>query len=249
MGVIGKNNTTDVGGTTIATTDAQKLLKAPQFIYTPTEAEVVSAFGFFAAAPAGGTMDISVYDVTDGIDNAILMGSQSVAGAVANAANEDAATTTISLEPGKDYAISFKASADVTTNVGYLMSGSSFSSIDGTSPFASEWDDASNDDSQWSVYALTEAGAPTPSVSITGPLQPGASISGTYSNFAAAPTALTLTDSGDNSISSATEITDLNISDNGDGTGSFTFTMPGLPAAGNSQSSLLFGDVTAELTT
>lgn len=52
-----------------------------------------------------------------------------------------------------------------------------------------------------------------PSVSITGPLQPGEVISGSYSDFTSAPTALTLTDSNGNSISSASEITDLVIDD------------------------------------
>ena len=84
-----------------------------------------------------------------------------------------------------------------------------------------------------------------PSVSITGPLQPGKVISGSYSNFTTAPTALTLTDSNGNSISSAAEITDLVIDDVNK---TFTFTMPGLPAAGSSQNSILFGSVTAELT-
>jgi len=114
-----------------------------------------------------------------------------------------------------------------------------------------EWKeaDASSGRAYVNAIQLVGAGAPAPSISITGPLQPGASISGTYSNFTGVPTALTLTDGNANSISSATEITDLNITDNGDGTGSFTFTMPALPTAGNSQSSLLFGDITAELTT
>lgn len=83
---------------------------------------------------------------------------------------------------------------------------------------------------------------PVPAITVSGSLEPGAALSGTFENFAGTPTTLTITDSEGNSISSGTEITDLVVSP----AGTFTFTMPALPSSGSSQG-LLFGDVTLEL--
>ena len=84
---------------------------------------------------------------------------------------------------------------------------------------------------------------PLPGVTISGSLEPGAAISGTFENFAGTPTVLTITDSQGNIISSASEITDLSVDAVNE---TFTFTMPNLPSSGSAQG-LLFGDVTVEL--
>lgn len=83
-----------------------------------------------------------------------------------------------------------------------------------------------------------------PTVTVTPgdlPLTPGGTISGSYSNYATVPTTLTVSD-GTNTITIASPT----ISDNGDGTGTFSGTMPALPASGTA-SLILFGDVTVEL--
>lgn len=85
---------------------------------------------------------------------------------------------------------------------------------------------------------------PAASISITQTsLTPGGTISGSYSNFDVVPTSpLLITDKNANSITVA-----VNITDNGDGTGTFSGTMPADPTSG-SLDNLLYGDVTVELT-
>ena len=76
-------------------------------------------------------------------------------------------------------------------------------------------------------------------------IEPGGTISGTYSGFTpgTAPTSpLSLSD-GTNNLSVTVTIDDTA----GDGTGTFTGTVPSLPAAGNSSNYILFGNITATL--
>ena len=91
------------------------------------------------------------------------------------------------------------------------------------------------DDSQWGPVLV-------PSTTLTnGPLEPGKAITGTYANYTAAPTTLTLTDSEGNSITPAVTVDDT--------AKTFAFTMPALAEAVTAGTSLLFGDVTIELST
>lgn len=99
-------------------------------------------------------------------------------------------------------------------------------------------------------------GDPVPTVVLNNPLTPGASMTGSYSGFTAVPVALRILDNvaevdelNRNIIGSVSgEISDLVITDGGDGTGTFAFTMPALPSSG-SMSSVLFGAVDVELST
>lgn len=76
-------------------------------------------------------------------------------------------------------------------------------------------------------------------------IEPGGTISGTYSGFTpgTAPTSPLVLSDGTNSINVAVTIDDTA----GDGTGTFTGTVPSLPSAGNSGNFILFGNVTATL--
>lgn len=84
--------------------------------------------------------------------------------------------------------------------------------------------------------------APGPSLTVTQTtLTPSGTISGSYSNYTTVPTTLTVSD-GTNTITIASPT----ISDNGDGTGTFSGTMPALPTSGTANL-ILFGNVTVEL--
>lgn len=73
-------------------------------------------------------------------------------------------------------------------------------------------------------------------------LSPGSTISGTYSGYQTVPTSpIVLTDKEGNTMSVA-----VNITDNGDGTGSFSGTMPSNPSSAPAQN-LLYGPITGEL--
>lgn len=73
-------------------------------------------------------------------------------------------------------------------------------------------------------------------------LFPGSTISGTYSGHQTVPTSpIVLMDKEGNTMSVA-----VNITDNGDGTGSFSGTMPSEPTASPAQN-LLYGPITGEL--
>lgn len=73
------------------------------------------------------------------------------------------------------------------------------------------------------------------------PLTPGGTISGSYSNYETVPTTLTVSDG-----TNTTTIASPTISDNGNGTGTFSGTMPSLPTSGTANL-ILFGNVTVEL--
>ena len=95
------------------------------------------------------------------------------------------------------------------------------------------------DDSQW------EGSSPSPTVTLDdSAFEPGEAITGTYANYTSAPTVVTLTDSEDNAISSASEITDLVIDD---AAKTYAFTMPDRITTGTG-TTLLRGDITVELT-
>ena len=90
--------------------------------------------------------------------------------------------------------------------------------------------------------------AGTPSITLTnGDLEPGKAMTGTASNFTSAPTALTATDADSNSISSASEITDLVVTSTGGDSYDIEFTMPARITSGTG-TTLLRGPVTLELT-
>jgi len=83
---------------------------------------------------------------------------------------------------------------------------------------------------------------PVPEITVDqAELVPGGTISGSYSNYDTVPTTLTVSD-GANTVTIASPT----INDNGDGTGTFSGTMPSLPSSGTANL-VLFGDVTVEL--
>ena len=93
------------------------------------------------------------------------------------------------------------------------------------------------------VVVLTEAAAPTPAVTTTDTLQPGEEFTLTATNYASAPVSpATLTDSAGSTITVPVTIS---------GSGPYTAvgTMPTLAEAVTAGTSLLFGDVTIELST
>lgn len=92
------------------------------------------------------------------------------------------------------------------------------------------------------LNGLQLTGPTGPSISVTQTeLTPGGTISGSYADFETVPTTLTVSD-GANTITIASPT----INDNGDGTGTFSGTMPSLPTSGTADL-ILFGDVTVEL--
>ena len=92
------------------------------------------------------------------------------------------------------------------------------------------------------IRIIPEAG---PSVTLDdSAFEPGKAITGTYADYTSAPTVVTLTDSEANTISSASEITDLVIDDTAK---TYAFTMPDRITTGT-DTTLLRGSVTLELT-
>lgn len=77
-------------------------------------------------------------------------------------------------------------------------------------------------------------------------IEPGGTVSGSYSGFqiGTPPTTPLSISDGTNTVSAAVTITPTNPDD---GTGTFTGTVPGLPGAGTSGSFVLFGNITATL--
>ena len=99
--------------------------------------------------------------------------------------------------------------------------------------------------SQGYISAARLISAAGPSVTLDDDaFEPGEAITGTYANYDSAPTVVTLTDSEDNTISSASEITDLVIDD---AAKTYAFTMPARITSGTG-TTLLRGDITVELT-
>lgn len=93
------------------------------------------------------------------------------------------------------------------------------------------------DGSAWIVTSTT------PALTVTQTeLTPGGTISGSYSNYATVPTTLTVSD-GTNTITIASPT----INDNGDGTGTFSGTMPSLPSSGTASLIQFTNSATVEL--
>jgi len=138
--------------------------------------------------------------------------------------------------------------SSVTSSNRGINTASGYKELSGLTDDPGNW---SNDETFIDRYAGTFAirGASTaPTVTIAnGDLEPGKAITCTASNFTSAPTALTATDADSNSISSASEITDLVVTSTGGDSYSFTFTMPARITSGTG-TTLLRGPVTLELT-
>ena len=111
---------------------------------------------------------------------------------------------------------------------------------DGNNQFVIRFRENSGDRGYIAALRLTGPDGPIVVVTET-ELTPGGTISGTYANFQTVPTTLTVSD-GTNTITIASPT----ITDNGDGTGTFSGTMPALPTTG-SANLILFGDATVEL--
>ena len=113
-------------------------------------------------------------------------------------------------------------------------------SSDAQNEYVITW--AASGSSRGYLNAIYLEGLPQAAAALDAPLQMGAAFSGTYSNFAGIPT-------GPVTISDGTRSVDVSvtISDNGDGDGTFSGTMPGLPASGASSaaSSLIYPNITA----
>jgi len=106
-----------------------------------------------------------------------------------------------------------------------------------------EWEGINNSTGYLSALGISDEQPPTATVDDNA-LEPGKAITGTYANYTSAPTAVTLTDSEGNTVSSASEITDLVIDD---GAETYAFTMPDRITTGTG-TTLLRGDITVELT-
>lgn len=118
-----------------------------------------------------------------------------------------------------------------------------------TTVFTVNYDDSGTDANGHPVifnWAMAFADAVlAPAVTIDqSSLAPGSAISGSYLGFTPGtpPTSPLSISDGTNTITVA-----VTINDNGNGTGTFSGTLPSLPAAGNSGSFVLFGNVTATL--
>ena len=132
-----------------------------------------------------------------------------------------------------------------------VMKHDSIPSDSYTTVFTVDYDDSGTDANghptlMCYAMAFQEVGA---AISVTldqSTLVPGGTISGSYSGFQSGtpPTSPIAISDGTNTITAAVTVT---VSDNGDGAGTFTGTLPSLPAAGNSGSFILFGNVTATL--
>jgi hypothetical protein len=145
--------------------------------------------------------------------------------------SEDGRTTVLTLECYDSVAEA--ASNDAAVEFSGLSPASGIIDI--------EW---SGGDGYLSAVGIKED-VPSPSATLdNGPVEPGKAMTGTYADYTSAPTVLTLTDSEDNAISSASEITDLVIDDDAE---TYAFTMPDRITTGTG-TTLLRGDITVELT-
>ena len=113
----------------------------------------------------------------------------------------------------------------------------------GESIISYKWGSTSTGHAYANAFQLTPVAGPSATLDDDA-FEPGEAITGTYANYDSAPTVVTLTDSEDNTISSASEITDLVIDD---AAKTYAFTMPDRITTGTGVT-LLRGDITVELT-
>lgn len=133
---------------------------------------------------------------------------------------------------------------DVANSRGNNSDAVTFADVakNGSNQFSVRFKNNSGDRGYISGLRLTSPAGPA--LQITGDLTPGSSFTINYTGFTGVPVSpATFTDSAGNSITVA-----VTISDNGDGTGTASGTMPALPSSG-SVSGLKFGTVTASLST
>lgn len=161
MGVIGNNA---IGGSTPTYTNAttQRLIDAGAYDYVAPANEEVFRLWYYTGGLVGdgSGVEVGVYDITSGTNNASLVASGTITSLSANSWNS-LDITGVALTEGNTYAVAFRivSATDVSSRSTYVTGGASTSSLTGTSALAANWTDNGSSGEVASVYAETQVAA------------------------------------------------------------------------------------------
>ena len=169
MAIIGNNS---VGGNSNSRTNSlpHMMIDNATYTYVAAANQEVFELNFYVGssyAGDGNGVDVGVYDITSGTGGASLVASANVALSV-NQWNTTAITP-VSLVEGNTYAVAVRvvSATNVKVHSDYTGSAVSSSNLTGTSALASSWTDNGNSGNVISVYAETQAAAPSTSITPT----------------------------------------------------------------------------------
>tara|TARA_R110002126_G_scaffold88849_1_gene212712 strand:+ start:2151 stop:3266 length:1116 start_codon:yes stop_codon:yes gene_type:complete len=165
MGVIGYST---IGATleNIDNSDRNLVIDNATYVYTAPASEQVFKLWFYVGAVYSGDasgVDIGVYDVTSGTNNAPLVASGNIPSMSLSSWNS-VTITPVALTAGNLYAVGLRvvSATQVRSQYLYGAGASSLSVLTGTSALPDPWDDVSGSSRIRSMYAETEAAASGP---------------------------------------------------------------------------------------
>jgi hypothetical protein len=239
MGILGSQ----VAGTDFAeyTVSGSRPSRLEVKSYTPAEDELITELYFYCDGSSAQVYPIGIYRAdTDALVHTLSITLPGVSGlAWCSTTGLSAALTS-----GVEYKIAAGCppTSTVVTRTATAAGGMSDANVFPDLP--STWAiQNSVYNKELGLYAVTESAVQDPSVTTTNTLKPGEAFTLTATNFASAPVSpVTLTDSQGSTITVPVTIS-------GSGPYTATGTMPTIAEAVTAGTSLLFGDVTIELST
>lgn len=168
MAIIGLNDQTGLSNASTTSTAPQRLLKGESsaYLYQAGSGEQVFKVGVYCGSAYegdGNGLQIGVYDLGTGptIDNATLIASE-IIGTLTKSAWNTSEITPVALTSGNWYAVGWRviSATDVSlvrTSSGGTAASNSHATLTGTSALPSSWDEGTNINYRYAVYAETEA--------------------------------------------------------------------------------------------
>ena len=164
MAVIGYNT---IGGNNGNQTNAlnQYLLDHSSVTYVAAADQEVFKLWYYCGGGYvgdGSGVEITVYDITAGTDTAPqVVAATGTIGTLTGASWNSVEITPAALTTGQTYAVAYRiiSATNIKIHSDYQQNGSSASALDGTSAFASTWDDNGTGNFLNSVYAETQTSA------------------------------------------------------------------------------------------
>lgn len=167
MAIIGLNDTTGLAGFGESNTQPHKLFDHATFDYLAPAGEEVFKFGAYIAGSGGdgNGIEFGLYDLGTGptTDGATLVATGTIASLTTNAWNT-VTITPVALTEGHYYAVALRivSATNITFYRASLTAGTSrHATLTGSSALGATWDEGTNLEQKYALYAETQTASPT----------------------------------------------------------------------------------------